>query len=102
MRLAAALNAAGIQPDCIYCGPLQRMRVFADVLSASLDIEKRPVVEGRLTEVDYGSWNSLTNQQVIDRVGTEEFNGWYYYNVWPASSNWMPPEDQFRKSLKGL
>ena len=92
-------NAAGrwfaenaIIPSAIYCGPLSRTRTFAGIISTKLALASNPIVDDRLNELDYGEWSGLSDAEVIERFGEEDFKGWRDEARWPKSGNWGKSE----------
>jgi broad specificity phosphatase PhoE len=69
--LAAAL--APLKPDRIAVSDLSRARQTAAPLAAATGL--RPDVDARLREVDVGTWEGLTRDQVIAR-NPEEYRAW--------------------------
>jgi len=88
-RLAAALREAGVKPAVVLCGPLQRTRRYADLVAAELRLAMQPVVDERLTEIDYGDWAGLTNEEISSQLDQgEDLRLWNEAGVWPARANW--------------
>lgn len=98
-RLGDALVGARIVPCAIFCGPLLRMYAFAEILSARMNLDAPPVVDQRLSEIDHGCWNGLSNEEVVERFGGRDFYDWYERNIWP-SSGWASAETDFHGAVR--
>lgn len=61
LQLARRLQEQGIQS--IFTSPLRRARETADVIAEELGLDA-PVVDSRLTELDYGSWEGFTQTEI--------------------------------------
>ena len=42
-------------------------------------------VDDRLQEIDYGQWSGLTDQEIKERFGNNEFAQWQNQGGWPKS-----------------
>ncbi len=100
--LADALKSAGIHPAAVYCGPLMRTRRFASIVVEELDLRLAPIEDDRLTEIDYGAWGGLTNEQVIQRYGTDPVLAWQTESRWPTGAGWQPGEDAVIERIDSL
>ena len=89
--LGIALRAAKCIPSAAYCSPLQRAHRYAEIALATAGVSRPLIVDRRLNEIDYGSWNGLSNDEVLRRFGPREFFGWYHRSIWPASQCWNSP-----------
>ena len=97
--LAAALSAANMYPTAIYCGPLKRTRDYAALIAKVLGLAA-PLVDARLTEIDYGDWSGLTNDEVVGKLGQgEDLRKWNEAGVWPSRANWSPDEAALRRHV---
>lgn len=87
---AAAFKKKGLIPDAIYCASLQRTRRFADIVAENLDL-CAPVVDGRLDELDYGSWAGRSNDEILaaDPAAAAAMEAWNGSDVWPAQAGWV-------------
>lgn len=102
ISLAEALLGSGTKPAAIFCGPLQRMLRFAEILARGLNLGEPPIIDQRLTEIDYGGWRGLSNEEVIERFGECEFFGWYEGNFWPNSASWNSNERDFNELVRSF
>lgn len=77
-----------IVPKAIYCSPLQRTRRFAEIIIERLNLNYKPIVDSRLSEIDYGQWTGLSDEEIIQRFGADEFKRWGEQSEWPYNSSW--------------
>ena len=106
--LATALSAAALRPAAIFCGPLRRTQSYAALVAEGLGLAA-PRIDARLTEIDYGDWSGLTNEEVATKLGQgEDLRRWNESGVWPSRANWNPDEatlrrlvSEFLRMLKG-
>ena len=77
-RFAHSLES---QPQAIYSGSLLRQTQTADIVRGrfSLDV---PIRETALTEIDYGAWEGLTQEEIRERW-PEELAAWTAEARWP-------------------
>jgi len=90
--LALFLKKSNIKLDAIYCGPLQRTLVYAQVILSELASDLKPIIDLRLNEIDYGKWSGLSSTQIKEQFGIEEFERWEKSSIWPTTSNWGSTE----------
>lgn len=100
--LALALRNARIGPVAIFCAPLKRTRRYAELLAEGLGRSEAPVVDGRLTEIDYGDWAGLTNQEVEQIGHGESQRLWYEEMIWPQDANWTGSEAEIRGGVEAF
>jgi probable phosphoglycerate mutase len=98
-HLAESFLWAGITLDAIFCGPLTRTRRFADIVKKTLDLPYAVTIDKRLNELDYGEWSGLTDTEVIEKFGSEFFDNWSKYGVWPAVGSWGQSESEIRDEV---
>lgn len=101
-RLGRALAGTGVRPARIYCGPLRRTRQFAELLADELRTGESPVIDPRLTEIDYGRWSGLTNEEIAARFGSQELEAWSTRSRWPAPGTWGSREEEVREAIRGF
>lgn len=86
--LAQALQKADIHPKAVYCGPLKRTRDYAAMVLEQIHSAKKPIVDPRLNEIDYGNWAGLTNTQIQEIDEGEELSAWENLSAWPKFAGW--------------
>lgn len=64
---AASLSGRmrGVHVDAMVCSPLIRCRQTAEAISSMTG--HTPVIEPRIRELDFGSWENLTSDEVLER-----------------------------------
>ena len=73
----ARLLAERVKPlvvEALYSSPLRRARQTAALIGEA--IGREPVVDARLTELNYGTWEGFTLAD-IERAGPAVYHGWY-------------------------
>ena len=77
----------------IYCNPLKRTKVFADIVrsesSQSVQVKEIPA----LNELSYGSWEGKTTPEV-KTLHPKEFALWEEQGVWPKNCDWEDDEKE--------
>ena len=86
--LAQALKKSDVHIKAVYCGPLKRTRDYATIVLERLHLSKKPIVDTRLNEIDYGNWAGLTNTQIQEIDEGEELSAWENLSVWPKFAGW--------------
>lgn len=93
--LGNALHQAGIVPDMIIAGPLQRTRQTAELVTEALDIPTEPIrIDPRLTEIDYGAWEGKSTEEIIEAGHDAELAAWNKNSIFPTDLGWKPSEAQ--------
>ncbi len=100
--LAKALIEQNIQISDVFCGPLQRTKRYAEIVSKRLKTTSSPLIDDRLNEIDYGAWSGLTNEQIIDRFGEEALQDWDERCRWPKHGRWGGTETQTFEEVRSF
>jgi broad specificity phosphatase PhoE len=88
-EVANQLGRAGMTINRIFAGPLRRTAETAVIIAGIAGIAADAVVtDRRLTEIDYGDWEGLTSDDIRQRYGNSEIDGWEHNNAWPQAANW--------------
>jgi probable phosphoglycerate mutase len=97
---AEAFRRRDLIPDVIYCASLQRTRRFAEIVADNLGI-CAPVVDGRLDELDYGSWAGRSNDEILaaDPAAAAVMEAWNSADIWPAQRVWVSQRDSVIEAL---
>ncbi|WP_370677890.1 histidine phosphatase family protein [Pleomorphomonas sp. PLEO] len=91
--VAAGLARAGLRPSRIYAGPLKRTRQTAEIISADHGLEASHIVlSDDLREIDYGSWEARSNEEIRAEVGDQVIDDWQKRSIWPEGCGWQPGE----------
>ncbi len=100
--VAAALEQSGVKVARVLCGPLHRTKTFAEQICQKLFPGESPVIDQRLTELDYGPWSGLTDAEIEAQYGASALQGWRDRGVRPSEVSFLPPEDVVRDELVNL
>ena len=98
--LAQALQKTDIKPKAVYCGPLKRTRDYAAIVLEELHSSKKPIVDDRLNEINYGNWSGLTNTQIQQIDEGEELSAWENLSVWPKYAGWEGSSTHMIKEIR--
>lgn len=101
---ARALKLMGKPLQAIYCGPLLRTRDYAETILKELGLPLKPIVDTRLTELDYGDWTGLTQAEVLSQFGENAVKGWEERSEWPQPSQgaWGGSEASVRADVESF
>lgn len=105
---AGAIRDAGLVLHGIYTGPLQRTRVFANIIQQQLAqaaVDSAVFVDERLREVDYGGWTGLSNDEVLARFGEHDgraaLEAWEEHSIW-NSKHWIGSPEAITQNVQSL
>ena len=101
VRLARFLHARDLIPTMIRCGELQRTRRMAAIIGDTLALPV-PIIDERLTELDYGDWSGLTTDQVRTTYGREEIDAWDHHGIMPEDRGWSPTEEELLEHISSF
>jgi probable phosphoglycerate mutase len=101
-ELGKALHDAGIQLSKVVSGPLQRTKVFAELLVVEVCCAEPISIDPRLTELDYGAWSGLSDNEIKDRYGDEAFRRWQESSERPDGVKFSPSAEQVRSDVESL
>ncbi|MFG1230447.1 histidine phosphatase family protein [Xanthobacter wiegelii] len=91
--VAAGLKAAGLVPARIYAGPLKRTAQTARIVAEACGLPDEAVITAEeLREIDYGSWEARSNDEIRAEVGDTPIDAWQKQSVWPEGFGWTPGE----------
>lgn len=71
VRLAERLR--GLSPAALYTSPLRRAVETAEIIAAATGV--KPIVDGRLIELDYGAWEGMTFAEVME-LDADAYRAW--------------------------
>lgn len=93
--IAAGLKAALLVPSCIYAGPLKRTAQTARIVATACGLPSDAIVTSEeLREIDYGTWEARSNDEIREEVGDDPLDGWQKESVWPNDFGWLPGESE--------
>lgn len=96
------LAAHNIALAGIYCAPLLRTVSTANVIVEELGGQMQPVVDSRLTEIDYGAWSGLTSEQVAERFGSRMLEAWNDEGRWPPPGVWNSRREEIEAGVEAF
>lgn len=94
VALGEALARTNRRPTVVFAGPLQRQYRFAEIVLQTLQLDLPVRQDARLNEIDFGDWTGLSDQQIQDRFGAEEFAAWHQRSEFPGGDRWGESEAQ--------
>jgi probable phosphoglycerate mutase len=100
--VAAALRRLGSSFTKILTGPLRRTYDFATRLLTTLPGQISLEIDERLTEIDYGLWEGLSNDEVLERFGPEPLKLWDTHGIQPEGMQWYPEPAVLQQQLQSL
>jgi len=103
LAVGQALKRLSISPQQIITGPLKRTREFADIIAEILAIPLASIqIEQRLTELDYGAWGGLSEDEISERWGSESLRRWQEDADRPSDVEFVPSQSQLEKEAREL
>ena len=100
--LATSLAAAAFKPDRFLAGPLIRTRQHADIIAQHIGFTGEIEISGALREIDYGTWEGRSTEEIHALGGEAELNAWNAEAAWPGNPGWSPSSDTILKSIDKL
>ncbi|MEY4699945.1 MAG: hypothetical protein RL326_132 [Pseudomonadota bacterium] len=97
-----ALRCVASKINRIVSGPLQRTRVFADIVKQSSGTSAPISIDARLTELDYGAWSGLSNEEIVALSGEEALRQWQEHGVRPPHMRFEPSAESLAHELTSL
>ena len=99
----SALLRINMVPDRVFSASLQRTRDFADAMGEVQMRWKKPVIDKRLDEVDYGAWAGKTNDEIAALPGgAEAMEGWSKRDIFPADAGWGSTRAEIFANIEGF
>jgi len=101
--IGSALMANNVVLSRIYAGPLLRAKQTADLIESALQPLTTPItIADELREIDYGSWEGRTNEEISAGGGKDALAKWELEAAWPRGFDWAPGEDVILRNLSAL
>jgi broad specificity phosphatase PhoE len=100
--LGVWLRGQGIAPVKVYSGVLRRQLDYVRAALAAAELDVPVTVDERLNEIDYGDWTGLSNEEIIDRFGQEDFDRWEVRSQWPQTGNWAGSAEGVKHNLRAF
>ncbi|MEI7610956.1 MAG: phosphoglycerate mutase family protein [Rhodospirillaceae bacterium] len=89
----SAMLRINMVPDRVYCASLQRTRGFAEAMGEVQMRWKKPVVDKRLDEIDYGKWAGQSTEEIeATPEGRYGIESWTKHDIFPAGAGWGSSE----------
>lgn len=99
----SALLRINMVPDRVYCASLKRTRGFADALGEVQMRWRKPEVDTRLDEIDYGLWAGLTSDEInATEEGRYALEGWTAHDQWPHEAGWGSRETEIKGNIQSF
>jgi broad specificity phosphatase PhoE len=89
---AAAAALADVSLSAIYCAPLKRTREFAQIVAQAQRSNVDVRIDERLTELDYGEWSGLTDDEIKETFGSQSLSDWVEKSIFPQNCGWPSRE----------
>jgi broad specificity phosphatase PhoE len=88
----------------IYCGPLKRTVETASIAVGTAAALSPPElqIDERLRELDYGLWEGLATQKIVDLYGPHEIEAWETESIWPTGARWKPEKEVVLANVQNL
>ncbi len=102
-EVGEAMRTANITPDCILCGPLKRTVQTASIMANTAGwVDLAPQVNDALCEIDYGTWEGQSNDDIRAAHGDKDIDGWQKQSIWPEGYDWSPSPDAILKGWNAM
>jgi broad specificity phosphatase PhoE len=94
VEVGHALKQKGLSPQRIVAGPLHRTREFAEIVAELVGVSSGIAIDSRLTELDYGVWGGLSDDEIRQQWGDDVLRRWQSDGVRPKGVVFTPSEQQ--------
>jgi probable phosphoglycerate mutase len=98
-EIGEALKSSGVAISSVRTAPLKRTLETARVISAILDPSMQPIIDTRLTELDYGEWGGLSDQEIALRWGASVLADWHTRSIRPQGIEFSPSQEQLESEV---
>lgn len=112
-RAASALEGTNLA--AIYCAPLLRTKKFAEIIATKQAAKQatnrsaksqsnqasQPIIDKRLTELDYGDWSGLSDDEIATKFG-DSLKNWIDSSTWPSGCHWASSEAEVTAEVQEL
>lgn len=102
LAVGQALVRLGLLPGQIITGPLQRTLEFAQIISELTSGARVVSIDPRLTELDYGAWGGLSDEEISKQWGTAALHRWQVDGIRPDGVTFLPSEQQLEAEAREL
>jgi broad specificity phosphatase PhoE len=97
-----ALRSIASRITRVISGPLRRTLVFADTVKQSSGASAPISIDERLTELDYGQWSGLSNDEIVALSGEDALRQWQDRGVRPRRVKFLPSAETVARELTSL
>jgi broad specificity phosphatase PhoE len=97
-----ALKQVGLIPQRVVAGPLRRTREFAEIVAELVGGSLNVTIDNRLTELDYGAWAGLSDEEIRQQWGDELLGRWQSEGVRPTGVTFTPSEEQLEGEVREM
>lgn len=101
-KMAVAIASSGMVIDRVLCGPLQRTKVYSELMVQQLGIGLQPKIDNRLVELDYGAWGGLSNEEISERYGADVLSAWSEQGIRPHQTPFSPSVDMLAAETRAV
>ncbi len=99
----SALLRINMVPDRVFSASLRRTRDFAEAMGEVQMRWRKPEIDKRLDEVDYGAWAGKTSEEIsATPEGAAAVEAWSQRDVFPAGAGWGSTEADIFGNIKGF
>jgi len=99
-RLGEALRDVPL--EAVFTSQLIRAREFARIALETAGTDLIPVIDERLSELDYGVWGGLTSEEIRGKFGSEALDQWESASIWPKGDIWGSREEEVLQDITSL
>jgi probable phosphoglycerate mutase len=98
--LGSILTGLRLPIAAIYTGPLTRHRQHGAILAKALGkSEDTILVDDRLQEIDYGTWEGKSNEAIRQQGQGSALDAWDKHATWPADGLWGEDEQSLKRRV---
>ena len=99
----SALLRIGMVPDRVFTASLQRTRGFAEAMGEVQMRWRKPEIDKRLDEIDYGAWAGKSTEE-IEAVpgGRTAIESWTKHDQFPTDAGWVSTEAEILGNIRSF
>ena len=100
MAIGQALKNRSLIPQRIIAGPLRRTRECAEIISELVRMTVGIAIDERLTELNYGAWGGLSDDEIRQQWGDEPLARWQAEAIRPEGVTFIPGESELASEAR--
>lgn len=101
--VADALKPLREQIGSVRAGSLKRTREFAQIILDTLALSKEVAIDQRLTELDYGTWGGLSDDEIVALTGSSAaLKAWQERGERPEGVTFTPSPHELEQDTESL